>query len=112
MFMDEFFLLQVENDKINYQASSPDEIALVSWTESVGLTLMDRDTTSMTLRNPHGVLMKFSVLQVIHSKMTLPSSVFFQSRNFSHVRFSLSHPKVSAWASSSGMINREKLFFT
>ena len=52
------------DSKINYQASSPDEIALVSWTESVGLTLMDRDTTSLTLRNPHGFLMKFTVLQV------------------------------------------------
>ena len=50
--------------KISYQASSPDEVALVSWTESVGLTLTERDTTSMTLRIPQGTLMKFTVLQV------------------------------------------------
>jgi len=56
--------LQTADSKINYQASSPDEIALVSWTESVGLTLTDRDTTTMTLRNPQGVFMKFTVLQV------------------------------------------------
>lgn len=57
------FWLQIDS-KINYQASSPDEIALVSWTESVGLTLMERNTTTMTLRNPHGTLMNFTVLQV------------------------------------------------
>ena len=61
--IDILFQLQIDG-KINYQASSPDEIALVSWTESVGLTLMERNTTSMTLRNPHDVLMKFTVLQV------------------------------------------------
>ncbi|XP_075149777.1 putative phospholipid-transporting ATPase IIB isoform X2 [Haematobia irritans] len=33
-----------------YQASSPDEIALVKWTEQVGLTLIARDITSMTLQ--------------------------------------------------------------
>jgi phospholipid-translocating ATPase len=33
-----------------YQASSPDEIALVKWTEQVGLTLFHRDLTSMTLQ--------------------------------------------------------------
>lgn len=33
-----------------YQASSPDEIALVKWTENVGLTLVHRDLTSMTLQ--------------------------------------------------------------
>lgn len=33
-----------------YQASSPDEIAIVRWTESVGLRLMHRDRHSMTLQ--------------------------------------------------------------
>ena len=33
----------------SYQASSPDEIAIVRWTESVGLRLTHRDRTSMTL---------------------------------------------------------------
>uniref|UniRef100_A0A2M3Z0S1 Phospholipid-transporting ATPase n=1 Tax=Anopheles braziliensis TaxID=58242 RepID=A0A2M3Z0S1_9DIPT len=33
-----------------YQASSPDEIALVKWTESVGLTLVQRDLNVMTLQ--------------------------------------------------------------
>lgn len=33
----------------SYQASSPDEIAIVRWTESVGLRLASRDRKSMTL---------------------------------------------------------------
>lgn len=33
-----------------YQASSPDEVAIVQWTDSVGLTLVDRTRTSITLR--------------------------------------------------------------
>jgi phospholipid-translocating ATPase len=34
----------------SYQASSPDEIAIVRWTEAVGLKLMHRDRHSMTLQ--------------------------------------------------------------
>ncbi|KAF1844562.1 phospholipid-translocating P-type ATPase-like protein [Cucurbitaria berberidis CBS 394.84] len=34
-----------------YQASSPDEIAIVQWTEAVGLKLLSRDRESMTLRS-------------------------------------------------------------
>lgn len=39
-----------ENSEVTYQASSPDEIALVKWTEQVGLALIARDLTSMTLQ--------------------------------------------------------------
>lgn len=36
---------------ITYQASSPDEIAIVRWTESVGLRLMHRDRHTITLQS-------------------------------------------------------------
>lgn len=39
-----------EHSFTTYQASSPDEIAIVRWTESVGLRLMHRDRHSMTLQ--------------------------------------------------------------
>lgn len=39
-----------ETDEITYQASSPDEIALVKWTEKVGVTLFSRDYSSITLQ--------------------------------------------------------------
>lgn len=38
-----------EDGKTEYQAASPDEIAIVKWTESVGLSLYKRDRKSMTL---------------------------------------------------------------
>lgn len=44
----------VATDEVTYQASSPDEIALVKWTEQIGLALVARDLNSITLqlRNP------------------------------------------------------------
>ncbi|XP_077608828.1 putative phospholipid-transporting ATPase IIB isoform X4 [Crocuta crocuta] len=47
-----------------YQAASPDEVALVQWTESVGLTLVSRDLASMQLRTPSGQIQTYSVLQM------------------------------------------------
>ncbi|XP_042207197.1 probable phospholipid-transporting ATPase IIB isoform X2 [Homarus americanus] len=47
-----------------YQASSPDEVSLVRWTESVGLPLVHRDLTTLTLRPPTGKLLTYTVLQI------------------------------------------------
>jgi len=41
-----------EEGKITYQASSPDEIAILKWCESVGITLIHRDIGSMRLQLP------------------------------------------------------------
>ncbi|KAJ9478875.1 putative phospholipid-transporting ATPase NEO1 [Pseudozyma hubeiensis] len=49
---------------ITYQASSPDEVAIVRWTESVGLCLTARDRTSMSLRAPDGSTLHFDILEV------------------------------------------------
>lgn len=54
----------VEDGQVVYQASSPDEIALVEFTESVDVALVDRTTTEITIRNPLGDLEKFDILQV------------------------------------------------
>ncbi|XP_067928556.1 probable phospholipid-transporting ATPase IIB [Watersipora subatra] len=57
---------EVEGDptSMTYQASSPDEVALVKWTEAVGLALVHRDLTSMTLRSPvNGLPIKYEILQ-------------------------------------------------
>lgn len=51
-------------EKATYQASSPDEVALVSWTESVGLALIKRDLNSMQLRTPSGRIVNYTILQV------------------------------------------------
>ncbi|XP_014680758.1 PREDICTED: probable phospholipid-transporting ATPase IIB [Priapulus caudatus] len=47
-----------------YQASSPDEVALVAWTESVGLALVKRDLTTMTLRTPMGTNLVYTILEI------------------------------------------------
>ncbi|KAK7911327.1 phospholipid-transporting ATPase [Apiospora marii] len=51
---------------MSYQASSPDEIAIVRWTESVGLRLAYRDRTNMTLESTEtgDVLVQVKVLEV------------------------------------------------
>ncbi|KAJ8041253.1 putative phospholipid-transporting ATPase IIB [Holothuria leucospilota] len=51
-------------DKVVYQASSPDEVALVTWTESAGLALVRRDLNSMDLRTPTGKEESYSILQI------------------------------------------------
>lgn len=59
-----------DDGSTTYQASSPDEVAIVRWTESVGLTLTDRTRTSMTLRAGDGsdgddpMTFTFDVLEV------------------------------------------------
>ncbi|RZF36513.1 hypothetical protein LSTR_LSTR008848 [Laodelphax striatellus] len=52
------------NSQVTYQASSPDEVALVKWTEEVGLAVIKRDLVSMTLRTPNNQVMEFAVLQM------------------------------------------------
>ena len=47
-----------------YQASSPDEVALVKFTESVGLVLAERTMTTITLRNPAGQSEVYEVLNI------------------------------------------------
>jgi phospholipid-translocating ATPase len=56
----------VTNDDgtVTYQASSPDEVAIVQWTESVGVTLINRDRTSMTLRLPNLAEVTFDILSI------------------------------------------------
>ncbi|XP_067143833.1 probable phospholipid-transporting ATPase IIA [Centruroides vittatus] len=47
-----------------YQASSPDEVSLVSWTDSIGLALVYRDLTTMQLRTSYGEILTFAILQI------------------------------------------------
>ncbi|CAH1759543.1 11166_t:CDS:10 [Entrophospora sp. SA101] len=56
-------VIDVDN-LVTYQASSPDEVAIVKWTESVGLTLVFRDINEMHLRTPHGNILEFKILQI------------------------------------------------
>ncbi|CAG8498992.1 13491_t:CDS:10 [Ambispora leptoticha] len=53
-----------EDGQVTYQASSPDEVAIVRWTERVGLTLVFRDVNAIHLRTSHGEILEFSILQI------------------------------------------------
>ena len=53
-----------DDDTVTYQASSPDEVAIVKWTESVGLTLTFRDRTRIKLRTPSGATLTYDVLEI------------------------------------------------
>ncbi|XP_038070478.1 probable phospholipid-transporting ATPase IIB [Patiria miniata] len=55
---------QANESKVVYQASSPDEVALVSWTEDMGLALVKRNLNSMSLRTPTGNIHNYSILQI------------------------------------------------
>ncbi|KAF3920371.1 hypothetical protein ABW20_dc0102178 [Dactylellina cionopaga] len=49
----------------NYQAASPDEIAIVKWTESVGLKLVHRDRKSIQLANDTGkIAIRVKILDI------------------------------------------------
>eukprot|EP00094_Tigriopus_californicus_P003303 TCALIF_03178-PA protein Name:"Similar to ATP9B Probable phospholipid-transporting ATPase IIB (Bos taurus)" AED:0.14 eAED:0.14 QI:0/0.90/0.83/1/0.81/0.83/12/242/1157 len=49
---------------VTYQAASPDEVALVTWSEAMGLALVDRNLSSMKLRTPNGQIVSYSILQI------------------------------------------------
>jgi len=61
-----FQVTPVTNDdgSITYQASSPDEVAIVTWTQSIGLTLIFRDRTRITLQTPLGTEISYEILEI------------------------------------------------
>jgi magnesium-transporting ATPase (P-type) len=54
----------VDPDHLSYQASSPDEVALVKFAESVGLRLVQRDQKFMSLLTPQGKLERYEILNL------------------------------------------------
>ena len=52
------------NTGVTYQASSPDEVALVEWSGNMGLSLAARTLTEITLTAPQGTTLAYDILQV------------------------------------------------
>lgn len=77
------------------------KVALVAWTESVGLTLIHRDLNEIHLRSPLGEILKYTVLQIfpftsetkrmgIIVKVCLNYDIFINNLSFSsNQQFSL-----------------------
>ncbi|GAA5907740.1 hypothetical protein JCM6882_008960 [Rhodosporidiobolus microsporus] len=57
-------VIDESDGSITYQASSPDEVAIVRFTESVGLTLSGRDRVSITLKTAAGATLSYDVLEI------------------------------------------------
>lgn len=53
-----------EDGTVSYQASSPDEVALVRWTEACGLTLTARDQHTITLQTPTNGTLIYQILEM------------------------------------------------
>lgn len=53
-----------EDGSKSYQASSPDEIALVKFTENINLTLIFRTSEEIHLKTPSGDIEKYDVLHI------------------------------------------------
>jgi phospholipid-translocating ATPase len=53
-----------DDNTITYQASSPDEVAIVRWTEAIGLALHSRDRAKIELKTPSGSVHAYEVLEI------------------------------------------------
>jgi phospholipid-translocating ATPase len=56
--------LDADNDTIQYQAASPDEIAIVQWTASVGLRLIHRDRQTLQLKTADGDVISYEIVRI------------------------------------------------
>lgn len=52
----------VSENEVTYQASSPDEVAIVQWTECVGMKLYRRDRSTIVIRDPLNDDQEYQVL--------------------------------------------------
>ncbi|KAF9969018.1 putative aminophospholipid-translocase [Actinomortierella ambigua] len=77
-----------DNGAITYQASSPDEVAIVKWTEHVGLTLVHRDINNIHLRNNNGEVFEYEVLQIFpFTSETKRMGIIVRDRSTSEIMF-------------------------
>lgn len=53
-----------ENNEVSYQASSPDEIALIKWSECVGVKLIERSRESLKLQLLNDSVQEFEILYI------------------------------------------------
>jgi len=53
-----------DDDGVRYQASSPDEIAIVEWCAKVGLHLIHRDRNSLRLQTAEGDILAYQILKL------------------------------------------------
>ncbi|KAI8375062.1 aminophospholipid-transporting P-type ATPase [Choanephora cucurbitarum] len=74
---------------ITYQASSPDEVAIVKWTEHMGLSLVGRDVNTIQLRvDATGDILYYDVLNIFpFSSETKRMGIIVRNRQTQEVNF-------------------------
>ncbi|KAI8055596.1 phospholipid-translocating P-type ATPase [Gilbertella persicaria] len=75
--------------RITYQASSPDEVAIVKWTEHMGLTLVGRDVNTIQLRvDATGDILYYDILNIFpFSSETKRMGIIVRNRQTQEVHF-------------------------
>lgn len=81
---DQHLQAPLSEDPVSYQASSPDEVALVQWTQEVGLTLSRRDLHSMQLKAVNGRVYNYNILQVFPFTSETKRMGIIVKVNFTH----------------------------
>ena len=95
------------------------KVALVTWTESVGLTLVHRDLSTMHLRTPYGEILVFSILQIFpftsETKrmgiiVKVSNSVVFEVQTFSSLKDVLKCESSLIFALSDCQMAHQKIY--
>ncbi|KAI7866462.1 phospholipid-translocating P-type ATPase [Spinellus fusiger] len=78
-----------DNGDITYQASSPDEVAIVQWTEHMGLTLVERDIHTIKLRvRSSDLVLQFDILNIFpFSSETKRMGIVIRDRQSNEITF-------------------------
>ncbi|OAF65750.1 hypothetical protein A3Q56_06539 [Intoshia linei] len=83
-------LVKKSSRNITYQASSPDEIALVKWTESVGVTLVERGLNDLKICGPYDTEEEFKILNIFPFKSeSKRMGIIVQSKKTNEIMFYL-----------------------
>ncbi|CDS09407.1 hypothetical protein LRAMOSA10767 [Lichtheimia ramosa] len=78
-----------DHGELTYQASSPDEVAIVKWTEQMGLALVARDVSKIQLRvEATGALLDYDVLHIFpFTSETKRMGIIIRDRQTNEVTF-------------------------
>ena len=80
----------VDNEKITYQASSPDEIALVKFAETLNMKLIYRTDKLLKIKDASGVIEEFEVLANFpFSSETKRMGIILKNIKYGHIIFYL-----------------------
>ena len=81
---------EIDKEKITYQASSPDEIALVKFAETLNMKLFYRTDKLIKIKNTTGTIEEFEILANFpFSSETKRMGIILKSKKYGHIIFYL-----------------------